>query len=74
MGTQIDSISPSTVGSEFYSLLDAVDSESIAGDFEIGTHTARHDFDNHLKAALFEEVNPSDLLAEFAKKRLSMTS
>ncbi|WP_169333438.1 S8 family serine peptidase [Natronococcus jeotgali] len=39
MDTQIDSISPATVGTEFYSLLDAVDSEFIADDFEIGTHT-----------------------------------
>jgi len=68
MGTQIDSISPSTVGAEFYSLLDAVDSEFIADDFEIGTHTARHDFDNHIKVAIFEGINPSDSLAELAEK------
>ncbi len=68
MGTQIDSISPSTVGAEFYSLLDAVDSEFIADDFEIGTHTARHDFNNHLKVAIFEGVNPSDSLAELVEK------
>ena len=68
MGTQIDSISPSTVGAEFYSLLDAVDSEFIADDFGIGTHTARHDFANHLKVAIFEGVNPSDSLAELAEK------
>ena len=68
MGTQIDSISPATVGTEFYSLLDAVDSEFIADDFEIGTHTARHDFDNHLKVAIFERINPSGSLAELAEK------
>lgn len=72
MGTQIkppiDSPSPSTVGADFYSLLDAVDSEFIANDFEIGTYTAKHDFDNHLKVAIFEGVHPSDSLDELAKK------
>jgi len=72
MGTQIerpiDSSSPSTVGAAFYSLLDAVDSESIADDFEIGTYTAKHDFANHLKVAIFEGVHPSDSLAELAEK------
>jgi len=72
MGTRIkhavDSPSPSTVGAEFYSLLDAVDSEFIADDFEIGTYTARHDFDNHLKVAIFEGVHPSDSLDELAEK------
>ncbi|WP_135827107.1 IS4 family transposase [Halorussus ruber] len=72
MGTQIkrpiDCSSPLTVGAEFYSLLDVVDSESIADDFEIGTHTAKHDFANHLKVAIFEGVHPSDSLAELAEK------
>ena len=72
MGTQIeppiDSPSPSTVGAGFYSLLDAVDSEFIANDFEIGTYTAKHDFDNHLKVAVFEGVHPSDSLDELAEK------
>lgn len=68
MNTQTDSISLSTVGTEFYSLLDAVDSEFIADDFEIGTHTTKHDFDNHLKVDIFEGVNPSDSLAELAEK------
>ncbi|WP_135806363.1 IS4 family transposase [Halorussus marinus] len=72
MGTQIDSpidsSSPSSVGAEFYSLLDAVDSESIADDFEIGTYTAKHDFVNHLKVAVFEGVHPSDSLDELAER------
>ena len=68
MGTRADSASGSTVGAEFYSLLDAVDSESIADDFEIGTYTAKHDFDNHLKTAVFEGINPSDSLAELSEK------
>src|SRR6056297_1021668 len=64
----IDSTSPSSVGAEFYSLLDVVDSESIAEDFEIGRYTAKHDFDNHLKIAIFEGIHPSDSLAELAEK------
>lgn len=72
MGTEIErpieSTSAPTVGTAFYSLLDAVDSESIATDFEIGTYTAKHDFDNHLKVAIFEGVHSSDSLAELAEK------
>jgi hypothetical protein len=49
-------------------LLNAVDSESIAEDFEIGIHSARHDLENHLKVGVFEAVNPSDSLAELAEK------
>jgi len=71
MGTQIErasnSISQSTIGAEFYSLLDVVDSESIADDFEIETYTAKHDFENHLKIVLFEGVHPSDSLDELAE-------
>jgi len=72
MGTQIersiDSSASSTVGAEYYSLLDAVDSESIADGFEIGTYTAKHDLANHLKVAIFEGVHPSDSLDELAEK------
>lgn len=72
MGTQIErpieSTSSPTVGAAFYSLLDAVDSESIATDFEIDTYTATHDFDNHLKVAVFEGVHPSDSLDDLAEK------
>ena len=57
-----------TVASAFYSLLDAVDSEFIADQFEIGTHTNKHDFENHLKVGIFEGINPSDSLAELAEK------
>jgi len=57
-----------TVASGFYSLLDAVDSESIAEEFGIGTHSKKHDLDNHLKIGIFEGVNPSDSLAELAEK------
>ena len=32
------------------SLLDAVDSESIADEFDIGTHSEKHDFDNEWSA------------------------
>ena len=59
---------PSTVGAEYYLLLDAVDSESIADDFEIGTYTAKHHFANHLKVAILEGIHPSHSLAELAEK------
>ena len=57
-----------TTASEFYSLLDAVDSEFIADQFDIGTYTNKHDFENHLKIGIFEGINPSDSLAELAEK------
>ena len=57
-----------SVASEFYSLLDAVDSESIADEFRIGIHSKKHDFENHLKIGIFEGVDPSDSLAELAEK------
>jgi len=57
-----------TTASEFYSLLDAVDSEFIAEQFDIGTYTQKHDFDNHLRVGVFERVNPSDSLDELAEK------
>jgi hypothetical protein len=51
-----------------YSLLDAVDSESIADEFDIGKHSKTHDFDNHLKVAVREGLDPSTSLAELADK------
>jgi hypothetical protein len=57
-----------TTASEFYSLLDAVDSEFIADQFDIGTYTNKHDFENHLKIGILEGINPSDSLAELAEK------
>lgn len=68
MDRPIESGSLSTVGAAFYSLLDVVDSESIADDFTIGTHNKKHDFDNHLKVAIFEGIHPSDSLDELAQK------
>jgi hypothetical protein len=50
------------------SLLDAVDSESIADEFDIGKHSKTHDFDNHLTVAVREGVDPSTSLAELADK------
>lgn len=38
-----------TTASEFYSLFDAVDSESIAEQFDIGTYTNKHDFECSVK-------------------------
>ncbi len=57
-----------TTASEFYSLLDAVDSESTAEKFDIGTYSKKHDFDNHLRVGVFEGISPSDSLAELAEK------
>jgi hypothetical protein len=53
-----------STASAVYSLLDAVDSESIADEFDIGKHSKKHDFDNHLKVAVREGIDPSDSLAE----------
>jgi len=47
-----------------YSLLNAVDSESITDEFDIGTHSKTHDFDNHVKVAVREGIDPSGSLAE----------
>ena len=57
-----------SVSRELYSLLDAVDSESIADHFEIGKHSSTHDFDNHIKPAVREGLDPSSSLAELADK------
>lgn len=57
-----------TTASEFYSLLDVVDSESVAEQFDIGTYSKKHDFDNHLRIGIFERVNPSDSLDELAEE------
>jgi len=56
------------VADELYSLLDAVDSESIADEFRIGIHSDKHDFDNHVRTAVREGLNPSSSLAELADK------
>src|SRR5699024_7177434 len=61
-----------TTASEFYSLLDAVDSESTAEQFDIGTYNEKHDFDNHLRIGAFEGINPSGSLAELAEKSILM--
>ena len=53
-----------STASAMYSLLDAVDSESIADEFDIGKHSKTHDFDNHIKIAVREGIDPSDSLAE----------
>jgi len=50
-----------------YSLLDSVDSESIADDYEIGRHSGTHDFENHVKVAIREGLDPSDSLDELAE-------
>ena len=57
-----------SVASELYSLFDAVDSESIAHQFEIGRHSPTHGFENHLKVAVREGLDPSSSLVELADK------
>ncbi|GAB7011166.1 hypothetical protein JCM31271_31090 [Halorubrum trueperi] len=57
-----------TVADEVYSLLDAVDSESIADQFRIGVHSDKHDFTNHVKVAVREGLDPSSSLAELEDK------
>jgi hypothetical protein len=57
-----------TTASEYYSLLDEVDSEWIAEQFGIGIYNEKHDFDNHLRVGIFEGINPSDSLDELAEK------
>jgi len=56
------------VAEEVYSLLDAVDSESIAEEFRIGINNKKHDFENHVKTVVREGLDPSDSLAELADK------
>ena len=56
------------VADEVYSLLDAVDSESIADEFRIGIHSDKHDFTNHVKVAVREGLDPSSSLAELEDK------
>jgi len=56
------------VAHEVYSLLDSVDSESIAEAFRIGLHNDKHDFENHAKIAVCEALDPSGSLAEPADK------
>jgi hypothetical protein len=56
------------VADELYSLLDAVDSESIADEFRVGVHSDKHDFTNHLKIAVREGLDPSSSLAELEDK------
>jgi len=58
------------VADELYSLLDAVDSESIADEFRIGIHSNKHDFTNHVKVAVREGLDPSSSLAELEDKTI----
>jgi hypothetical protein len=58
-----DQSTPSAV----YSLLDSVDSESIAEEYDIGRHSGTHDFENHVKVGIREGLDPSDSLKELAE-------
>ena len=50
------------------SVHDAVDSEFIANALEIDKHSKTHDFDNHVKLAVRECLDPSSSLAELVDK------
>jgi hypothetical protein len=66
--THAEYFSPDTpTASAVYSLLDSVDSESIAEEYEIGRHSTTHDFDNHVKIGIREGLDPSDSLNELAQ-------
>ncbi len=56
--------SDQTTATAVYSLFDAVDSESIADEFHIGMHSKTLDFNNHLKVAVREEIDPLGSLDE----------
>ena len=56
----------STAGA-VYSLLGSVDSESIAEECDNGRHSPKHDFDNHVKVAIREGLDPSDSLEGLAQ-------
>ena len=56
------------VADEVYSLLDAVDSGSIAEEFRIGLHNDKHDFKSHVRVAVREGLDPSSSLAELADR------
>ncbi|CCC39215.1 IS4-like element ISHwa9 family transposase [Haloquadratum walsbyi] len=58
------------VADELYSLLDEVDSESIADEFKIGLHSDKHDFTNHVKTVVREGLDPSSSLAELEDKTI----
>jgi len=67
--TNASNINPDKIVSDaVYSLLDAVESESIAEEFAIGIHNETHDFENHVKVAVREGLDPSSSLAELADK------
>jgi hypothetical protein len=61
---------PSTVttASEFYSLLDSVDSEAIGSDFELDRYSKRHDFTEHVTIANYEGLEDSDSLKSLDQK------
>jgi len=68
-GTSASNISPTeSVADEVYSLIDAVDSESITDEFDIGIHNPKHDFESHVRVAVREGLDPSSSLAELADK------
>ncbi len=74
MGIQMNRVCPSTVWIEFHSLFDAVNSKSIADDFEIETYSTKHDFENDLKVAILKQSSHPIRLPNSLRKPLSTTS
>jgi len=67
--TDVNNFNPThLVADELYSLVDAVDIESIANDFGIAIHNKKHDFKSHLKVVIREALDPSSSLAELEDK------
>ena len=56
------------VADELCSLLDAVDSESIAREFRISINNGKHDFESHTKVAVRKGLDASSSLAELGDK------
>ncbi|MFB6133243.1 MAG: hypothetical protein ABEJ44_07575, partial [Halanaeroarchaeum sp.] len=54
--------------------LDDIDTEAIANDYEIGTHSKKHGLKHHRKVATLEGIDPTDSLAELATKTATHNS
>lgn len=59
---------PDRVVDGFTELLDVVDSEAIANEFEIGLHSDRIDFEEHAKIGAFLEITDPKTLEDLAQQ------
>ena len=60
-----------STGQEFFSLLEELDLDAIADEFDIGRHTSIQEFEQHLKVAVLEGLEPSDSLETLAQQTTS---